>query len=159
MLTPGLTVNQAFSLDEYLRRLSGLPPAAAVPLYQDADLVAGRILSTRASVDLERASDTIAALRDVHPQPVAIVAYVTGLAFGVRLGKTFSAPPKRRSKWISEEYKRLSEPSRRQVQRLIRMLLKAQEPALFNKRRDPQEDVADARRWIQAAGKQARALR
>ena len=128
MLTPGLTYEQGRRLEEYLLRLSGLAKAPAVALYQDADRVAGRILNPYGPLDVPRGLDTTGALRAGHAAcPGPVVGYVAGLAFGVRLGRTFTAPPRRRSTWISEEYRRLSESSRREVQRFIRRLLKAQE--------------------------------
>ena len=157
MLTPGLTHNQAYRLHEYLWRLSGLSPAAAVPLYQDADLVAGRILTARASTPLEGAADTIATLRENHRHSASIIGYVVGFAFGVRLGKSFAPPPRPRSKWISDEYRRLTEPNRREVQKVIRLLLKAQSPPPPKSSR-PEDSIASAIRWMRTAGRQARAF-
>jgi hypothetical protein len=73
----------------------------------------------------------------------------------LRVGRRFVKPPPPRSKWISAEYKRLTEPNRRDVQKYIRRLLKAQEP-----RRPPAPsadvEIATARR-TREIGRTARA--
>lgn len=74
----------------------------AVHLYKDADLHAGRVLNTRASLNPVPACATLAALRAAHPFAGIMAAYVAGLACGVRIGKTFAKLPPKRSMWISD---------------------------------------------------------
>jgi hypothetical protein len=61
-----------------------------------------------------------------HKIPIDVAACAYGIAVGVRLGRTFAPPAPRRTKWISEEYKQLTESNRRDVQRYIRRMLKIQ---------------------------------
>jgi hypothetical protein len=98
---------------------------------------------------------TIAQLLEEHRHDARLVAYIAGLAHGVRLGRRFVKPPPPRSKWISAEYKRLTEPNRRDVQRYIRRLLKAQTPP---RPAAPSADVemASATRWSRRMGELAR---
>jgi hypothetical protein len=134
----------------------------AVDCYRDADLHAGRVLNTRASLDPIPACATVAALRAAHPLAGIMAAYVAGLAFGVRLGKTFAPLPGKRSKWISDEYRRLSESARVEVQRMIRTLLRAQQPVPRRHSQRPADaaaDMAAVQRWKQSAGRAARMLR
>ena len=160
LLTPGLTRLQAERLRTDLLRLTGLPEGIASGIYADADRIAGRYLMSPHAADHQVALCTIAALFAEHRQEVQLVAYIAGLAHGVRLGKRFSPPPLSRSKWISEEYKRLTEPNRRDAQRYIRKLLKAQTSALAPRpASSAAEDLADARRWVRDVGRLARSGR
>jgi hypothetical protein len=158
VLTPDLTPLQAASLRDNLLRLTGLPEAAASGVYINADRIAGRYLLSTYAADPQRASGIIAELLEEHRQNAQLVAYIAGLALGVRLGRRFSLPPKPRAKWISDEYKRLAEPNRRDVQKYIRKLLKAQEPPPPRAAR-AEDETATAREWARRVGREARAGR
>jgi hypothetical protein len=120
MLTPDLTTRQAGTLHEHIVRLAGSLDAAAI--YRDADRFAGRWMMTL-DAGPQPAPSTVSALAaEYRTVRVEIVAYLAGLAQGVRIGRTFAPGPKPRSKWISEECRRLTEASRRDVQRYIRQL-------------------------------------
>src|SRR5688572_5206914 len=155
LLTPGLTRLQAEGLRLDLIRLTGMPAAVAIGIYADADRIAGRYLMSPHAADHLNAQCTIAALLADHRHDRQLVAYIAGLAHGVRLGRRFIKPPPPRSKWISDEYKRLTEPSRRDVQKYIRRMLKAQEP-----RRPPAPsadvEIAAAQDWTRHIGRLAR---
>jgi hypothetical protein len=156
LLTPGLTPLQAARLRDDLVRLTGLPEGIAAPLYMDADRYAGRYMLKPAADDYGSANDIADDLLRLYRQvPAALAGYIAGLAHGIRRGRTFAAPPRARSKWISDEYKRLSEPNRRTVQKHIRALLKAQTPARQPAPSAAAELVA-AKQWVQRFGAAAR---
>jgi hypothetical protein len=157
VLTPGLTPHQKQRLADALRRVAGLPLGSIALVYTDADVASARALDAR---ELDRAQPCLAVAAWIaaeHRIPVDVAACVFGIATGVRLGRTFIADRPHRSKWISDEYKRLSEPNRRDVQRYIRRLLKIQEPTRHAPAASPQEEVAAARQWIKTAAQRRRA--
>lgn len=156
-LTPGLTPFQRQRVADILHRVGCVPMGQLAGLFVDVDRAGVR------AIDPVRPSGedcrlVAAALAYEHHLEAVVVSFAYGLAVGVRQGRTFAPPPPRRSKWISDEYKRLSEPSRRDVQKYIRTLLRAQEPP---KPPAPPAalEVEAARRWVRAAGKLARTLR
>ena len=151
VLTPGLTYRQRERLASALTRIGAVPVGSAASLFVDVDRAAVRALNGH-PVHVETFMADVA---DAHGLPLAVVATCHGIAVGVRLGRTFVTPPPRRRKWISEEYARLTEHNRRDVQRYIRKLLKAQSPPM-PKRSDPAVELAAARRWSREAGRLAR---
>jgi hypothetical protein len=96
-----------------------------------------------------------AELAGLHGVERVVIGFSFGLAIGIRLGRTFAPPPKSRSKWISDEYKRLTEPNRRDAQQYIRKLLKAQTPPT-PRPSSTAEELAAAKRWIREAGRLGR---
>jgi hypothetical protein len=156
LLTPGLTPFQAARLRDDLVRLTALPEAIVAPLYMDADRYAGRYMLKHAADGHATASDIADDLLREHRQvSAALVGYIAGLAHGIRRGRTFAPPPRARSKWISDEYKRLSEPNRRTVQKHIRALLKAQTP-IRQPAPSAAAELAAAKRWTERFGRAAR---
>ena len=127
VLTPGLTPNQKQRLADALRRIAGLPLGSIAQIYSDADVAAARAFNIY--TDNPTTCSTVAAsIAAEHQIPVVVAACAYGIAVGVRLGRTFAPQPRARSKWISDEYKRLSEPARREAQKYIRKLLRIQDP-------------------------------
>ena len=158
VLTPGLTSNQKERLADALRRIAGLPVGSVAVVYMDADVAAARALDLRGTT----AGPCLAVAAWIaaeHRIPVDVAACCYGIAAGIRLGRTFATPPHRRSKWISDEYKRLSEPNRRDAQKYIRKLLRAQGPPPRPPAASPQEEIEAARAWAKRAGREARAFR
>jgi hypothetical protein len=155
VLTPGLTYHQKQRLADALRRVAGLPRGSIAVVYMDADVAAARALDYRFTTGSESVSACLAIAASIaaeHRIPVDVAACTYGIAVGVRLGRTFAPQPKARSKWISEEYKRLSEPARRDVQQYIRRLLKIQDPPTPKAPASPQEELAAAKRWAREMG-------
>lgn len=154
VLTPGLTYRQRERLASALTRIGAVPIGSAASLFVDVDRAAVRALNGHPT----HVEMLMADMADAHGLPLAVVATCYGIAAGVRLGRTFIVPPPHRKKWISEEYARLTEHNRRDVQRYIRKLLKAQTPPT-PKPSDPRAELAAARKWCRTAGAIARARR
>jgi hypothetical protein len=154
VLTAGLTPFQRQQVAAVLRRVGLVPMGKLASLFIDVDRAAARVLN--AARPSQQDCHVIAAeLSRAHGIERLTVSFSSGLAIGIRQGRTFLPPPLRRSKWISDEYRRLTERNRRAAQRYIRRLLKAQEP---EKRSAPSADVemAAAKKWMQQAGRLAR---
>ena len=152
VLTPGLTYHQRERLADALRRVGGLPLGSITPLYLDCDVAAARALNVTRAEPADRRA-VVLGIASEHKLPVDVVGFAYGIATGIRLGRTFATPPIQRSKWISEEYKRLSEPARRDAQRYIRKLLKIQDPPLPKSK--PADEIAAAKAWARKAGRLA----
>jgi hypothetical protein len=137
-----------------LTRVGLVPAGQIATLYMDADVTAARVLnSTRPS--REDCWHVAAELAGVHQVDERTITFTYGLAIGIRQRLTFAPPPAARSKWISEEYKQLAEPDRRDVQRYIPKLLKVQTPPQAASPR-ARDELAAAREWTRAAGRLAR---
>jgi hypothetical protein len=125
VLTPGLTPFQKLRLSDALRRIAGLPLGSIAQVYLDVDVAAARGLNPLTD-NAASCSVLAASFAAEHKIPLDIAACAYGIAVGVRLGRTFAPPAPRLKKWISEEYKQLTEPNRRDVRRYIRRILKIQ---------------------------------
>ena len=138
-------------------------------MYLDADVAAARALDYR--TDRPTPLGTVAAgMAAEHKIAIDIAACAYGVAVGVRLGRTFAPPAKPRSKaWISDDYRQLTEPNRRDAAKYIRKLLKIQgaprtigrpyaptspaTPASDDVRAgDPEAELAAAKRWARDIG-------
>ena len=153
LLTPGLSYRQRERLADALRRVGGLPLGSITPLYVDCDVAAARALNVRRE-EPANCRGVVLNIASEHKLPVDVVGFAYGIATGVRLGRTFAPEPRSRSKWISDEYKRLTEPNRRDAQRYIRRLLRIQEPPP-PKAAPIADEVAAAKRWSREAGRRA----
>jgi hypothetical protein len=158
VLTPGLTPRQRERLSSALQRIGGAPVGVIASLFMDVDRAAVRALDPRGPIPGPSCTDVTSAIATAHRLPIEVIACCYGIAVGVRLGRTFIVPPSPRRKWISEEYARLTEHNRRDVQRYIRRLLKAQAPPT-PRSSDPHAELSAARKWIRTAGALARAGR
>jgi hypothetical protein len=158
LLTPGLTDRQTQRLSWHLSRLTASAPDT-VPIYTDADRFAGRWIAMPERAGRTPALSAITEVAEGHPATaITLVAYITGLAQGIRLGRILAPAQKKRAKrWISEEYRRLSEAGRREVARYVRRLL-ALEIGNPKPRRmaSAKEEARAARAWIQRAGAETR---
>lgn len=154
---PDLTPLQRQRVADVLTRVGRVPLGSITALFIDVDRAASRAVNP-SRPSYEDCRIVAVELASAHHIDPATVAFTFGVAIGVRMGRTFAPPPTPRTKWISDEYKRLHEGNRRDVQRYIRKLLKAQEPPR-PPAASPQEELAAARRWMQQAGKAARQLR
>jgi hypothetical protein len=154
VLTPGLTPFQRQQVADVLTRVGIVPRGLLASLFLDVDRAAARVLNPNWPMGID-CRVVAAELSVAHSVDRVIIGFAFGLAIGIRQGRTFAPPPRRHSKWISDEYKRLSEHNRRDVQRYIRKLLKAQDPP---KPKAPKAEVelAAAKRWMQEAGQLAR---
>ena len=137
LLTPGLTPHQRQRVADILIRTGAAPTGELATMYCEADVTAARFLNDHTGCHI----------------PVA-PTFLQGFAIGLRLGRTFAPLPRPRSKWISDEYRRLSEASRRDVQRYIRRLLRLQNPPPPKAPPAPVE-VEAARTWAKKAGRLA----
>jgi hypothetical protein len=158
LLTPGLTPRQTDRLREHLIRLTA--SGAAVPVYIDADRLAGRWMLSPHAADHQPARCTVATIKADYPaMAIELVAYIAGFAQGIRIGRTFApAPASRAKRWISEEYRQLTEPGRRDAARYIRKLLKIERHRDVKPHAAPAAvEAASARAWVRKAGQTARA--
>jgi hypothetical protein len=154
VLTPGLTPSQRQQVADVLKRVGLVPMGQLASLFIDVDRAASRALNSVWSTG-EDCRVVAGELASAHRVEALTISFAYGLAIGIRQGRTFAPPPKHRSKWISDEYKRLTEPNRRDAQRYIRKLLKAQTPP--RPKAPPAEvELAAAKRWAQEAGRLAR---
>lgn len=159
LLTPGLTPRQTDRLREHLTRLTAMPGASSI--YIDADRAAGRWLVSPHAVDHPPARCTIAAIAADYPAATLdVVGFIVGFAHGIRIGRTFAPPaPPRSKRWISEDYRQLTDAGRRDASRYIRKLLKVERRILERPKQTAAPaavEAAAARRWAQTAGKSAR---
>lgn len=178
VMTPGLTPHQKQRLADAVRRAGGVPLGAITTVYMDADVAAARALNPYSDfTDAEAVAEAIAS---EHHLSVTIAACAYGIAVGVRLGRTFAPQPKPRSRaWISEDYRQLTEPNRRDAAKYIRRLLRGQGtsrplgrpygalsppssvPREAGRPASIEEKIAAAKRWVRdighvAAGSQRR---
>jgi hypothetical protein len=153
LLTPGLTPFQRQQVADVLTRVGIVPRGLLASLFIDVDLAAVRVLNPTRP-ELTDCRIVAAELAGAHGVDRVTIGFAFGLAIGIRLGRTF-IQPRPRSKWISDEYKRLTESNRKDAQRYIRKLLKAQDPP---PPRAPKAEVelAAAKRWTQDIGRLAR---
>ena len=126
VLTPGLTPLQKQRLADALRRIGGLPLGSITTLFLDCDVAAARALNATLT-EPTSCQAVVRAVAAEHQVTIDVAGFTYGMATGVRLGRSFAPEPKPRSKaWISEEYRQLTEPNRRDAAKYIRKLLKAQ---------------------------------
>ena len=164
MLVHGLTPMQHARLHEALSRMTGLPSAPL--LYMDADRIAGRFFLEpwREHPPATAALDDLAATYETTP---AIAGWIAGLAFGVRLGRTFKTRHGRPRRTICDEWRRLDAEQRRDVASYIRAIASGEyvftflscRPQTAAESRNPEDDIAIARRFMREAGQAARARR
>lgn len=155
LLRPGLTDRQTQRLQGHLLQLTAT--ASALSIYTDADRYAGRWMATPAACGREPALSAVDGVRADHLNtPIILVAYVTGMAQGIRIGRTFAPIQRRAKQWISEEYRRLTVAGRRDVQRYIRKLLKIEQRKPAAAGAPAATEATHAREWARQMGSNAR---